>query len=211
MSKVAHTVHDTDTVLEATRAFERTHHHGMPVLDRQGSLVGVVTLQDLEAAGEQDPGAVTVGDICTREVLSAYPDESIGSALRRMSVRDVGRLPVVERQDSRRLAGILTRADVIRAYDMAAAQRTALRHRAGQVRLGAFSGARTEEFRVGPASPAAGQRVSDIAWPTNCVLATIRRRSQVIIPHGDTVICEGDVVVAVLDADAVGPLRRLFA
>jgi chloride channel protein, CIC family len=210
MSKVAHTVLDTDTILEAGRAFERTHHHGMPVLDEHGRLVGVLTLQDLERAGGGDPEGILVGDVCTREVLTAYPDESIGSALRRMSVRDVGRLPVVERQHPRRLVGILTRADVIRAYDLAAVQRAAHRQTGGQVRLTAFSGATTEAFRVVPGSQAAGKRVADVAWPANCVLATIRRRSEVIIPHGDTVICEGDVVVAVLGADAVGPVRGLL-
>ena len=56
-----------------------------------------------------------------------------------MSQKDLGRLPVVSRDNPRRLVGILRRADVIRAYDIALTRRTAARHAAKQVRLDAFS------------------------------------------------------------------------
>ena len=150
-----------------------------------------------------------MGDVCTREVLTAFPDESIGAALRRMSVRDLGRLPVVDRHDTGRLLGILTRADVIRAYDVAMARRTALRHRAGQVRLTALSGARTEEFMVQPGAAAAAKKVCEVSWPHDCIIASIRRGSRVIIPHGDTVIRPADVIVAVLEGDSLRALQQL--
>ncbi len=209
MSPVTDTVSLRDTLAEAAQVFEQTHHHGMPVVDEAGRLAGVVTLQDLRRGAEQGGEGVTVGDVCARDTLTAFPDESIGAALRRMSARGVGRLPVVRRDDPRRLLGVLTRADVIRAYDMAMARRAAARHRAGQVRLAAFTGARTEEFRVRPGSPVAGKAVCDVAWPQDSIIASIRRGSRVLIPNGDTVIRPGDVIVAVLEEGALARLREL--
>lgn len=106
----------------ATEAFARTRVHGLPVLDAAGALVGVVTVQDLDRARTESPNAA-VGAVCTRELLVAHPDETIAAALRRMSARDVGRLPVVARDEPRRLLGMLRRSDVIRAYDLALTRR----------------------------------------------------------------------------------------
>lgn len=209
MSRVTETLSASDTLSAAAAQFERTHHHGMAVLDANGDLMGLVTLQDLARAAEKSPPDVTVADICVRELLTAFPDESIGAALRRMSVRDVGRLPVVDRRDPRRLLGMLTRAGVIRAYEMALARRTALRHHAGQARLSALTGASTEEFRVEPGSPVAGKQVAEVDWPQNCLIASIRRGSHVLIPRGHTAIEPGDVIVAVLEDDALPRLREL--
>jgi CIC family chloride channel protein len=52
---------DVDTVyadlslVDLDRVFHETHHHGFPVLDGNGELFGVVTVQDLERAKEQGP------------------------------------------------------------------------------------------------------------------------------------------------------------
>ena len=47
----------------------------------------------------------TVGQVSTRELLVAYPHETLSAALLRMSHSDVGRLPVVDRNFPRRLVG----------------------------------------------------------------------------------------------------------
>ena len=150
-----------------------------------------------------------VGDICTRDLLIAYPDETIGAALRRMGARDIGRLPVVPRDNPRRLLGVLRRTDMVRAYDIALTRRATIRHRAHQVRLGAFSGVSVEEVTIQAGAPCAGRRVSEIAWPRDCVIATLRRGQQVLIPHGNTVLKAGDVLVAAVEGDARDELRRL--
>ncbi len=210
MSSVADALPESATLAEADHAFALTHHHGMPVVDRHGALVGVVTLSDLQRAHEQGAGLeTTVGAVCTREVLTAFGDESIGAALRRMSVRDVGRLPVVSRNQPRQLLGMLTRADVIRAYDLAATRRAVARHRQEQVRLGIYSGAQTAEVRVPAGAAIAGHRVREIDWPASCVIASIRRRGQVIIPRGETIVLPDDVLIAVVTDGAEAALRQL--
>jgi CIC family chloride channel protein len=171
----------------------------MPVVDPAGELVGIFTLQDLDRVlGDDHDLGTAVGDVCTRKLLVAYPDEAIGAALRRIGSRGIGRLPVVDRIHPRRLLGILTRADLMRAYDAAVTRRATLRDRASQVRLGVYSGANAEEFTVAPGAACAGKQVRDLEWPQDCVIATVRRRGEIIIPHGDTVIQAGDVLVAVV-------------
>ena len=54
---------------------------------------------------------MTVGEICTRSVVTAEPDETIAEAARRMRDRHVGALVVVDTQ--RRPVGMLTDRDIV--------------------------------------------------------------------------------------------------
>lgn len=57
------------------------------------------------------------------------------------------------------------------------------------------------------------QEIKSIAWPDNVLVRTIRRGSQEIIPHGDTVIAAGDLLVLGVDhnqrAAAYDAIRKL--
>lgn len=202
---------ETDPLQAALDRMARLRTHGLPVVDADGHLCGILTLEDVETAHTQGLPARTVGDICTRQLVVAYPDETLDVALRRMSERDVGRLPVVARQDPRRLVGLLRRVDVTRAYHIAVARRTALRHRAQEVRLGILSGANVEEIRVEPGTPCAERPVREINWPRDCLIAAIRRGNRILIPRGDTVILPGDILTVVTESDSAEALRTLCA
>jgi CIC family chloride channel protein len=89
------------TLVEATDILLEMRTHGLPVLNERGELTGILTVQDIERA--EQAGETLVGEACTRDLLVAYPDETLADALRRMGVRDIGRLPVVDRDDPRRL------------------------------------------------------------------------------------------------------------
>jgi CIC family chloride channel protein len=204
------TLRESDSLKQAADAFARSRHHGLPVVDASGALVGVLTVTDLERAESGAEGTpANVGTTCTRDLVLAYPDDTIAVALRRMAVRDIGRLPVVSRDDPRRLVGVLRRTDLVRAYDVALTRRATVRHRADQAKLGAFTGAAVEEFVVAPGASCAGRRVSDCAWPRDCVLASCRRGAQILVPNGNTVLQPGDVLVAVGDEEAQAQMRRL--
>lgn len=203
---------ESDSLAAAADVFMRTRHHGLPVVSDEGELIGLVTVQDLDHA-QTDNGlpAGAVGDVCTRDLLVTYPDETIGAALRRMSARDIGRMPVVAHDNPRHLLGMLRRSDLVRAYDIALTRRAAMRHRVHQVRLGAFSGVSVEEVAVQAGSACAGRRVSQVAWPPECVIATLRRGRQVLIPHGNTILKPGDVLVVVTEGKASEALRDVCA
>jgi chloride channel protein, CIC family len=97
--------------------FEQTHHHGFPVLDRDGWLCGMITLNDLQRATDAGLAQDTpVGQIAARDLLVVYPDQHLDEAMWRFAQADVGRLPVVDRANARKLLGVLRRSDVIKAY-----------------------------------------------------------------------------------------------
>ncbi len=206
---------ETETLLESqslSSAIDwliQTRHHGAPVVDDNGKLAGILTLQDIADIDPKNADNLTVGDMCTREVLTIFPDESIGEALRRMSPRDIGRLPVVARDDPRRLLGVLRRTDLIRAYDIALRKRAAVRHRATEIRLGAFSGATVMDVIIRPGAACANKHISEVKWPKDMVIATLRRGRRIIVPRGDTLLQAGDVLVMVTNSDKSAELSQL--
>jgi CIC family chloride channel protein len=197
---------ETMSLVEAAETMARTRHHGLPVMNDKGLLTGILTVQDIERAKGE-----TVADACTREVDVAFPDESLNMALQRMSRRDVGRLPVVARDNPRKLLGVLRRADVIQAYDIALTRRTEQRHQEHAVRLDALTPPRVDvsDMAVEIGAPAAGKRVSEIPLPHDCVIASVRRGGKVFIPRGETVLLAGDILVVVAEDAARDEVLKL--
>ncbi len=196
MQPAPFTLLETDSLYKASELFLATHHHGVPVVNSHDELVGVITIQDLEKIPGENWSNTTIGAACTRIIQVAHPDESIGAALQRMGRYDVGRLPVVARDNPRHLLGLLRRADLVRAYDAALTRRAATRHSAHQVRLDAITETEVsvEEVRVQPGSECEGKLVKEIAWPRDCIITSLRRGHEVFIPHGDTRLAGGRLV-----------------
>jgi CIC family chloride channel protein len=201
---------EADTLEAAAQVLVSTRRHGLPVVSQDGALVGILTLQDLDRAQATDGAApTTVGEACTRQLLLAYPDETIDTALRALSARDLGRMPVVARDNPRHLLGMLRRNDIVRAYDLALTRRVARRSQAQQVRLGTYSGVEVSELRIEPGAPVVGQAVKAIHWPADSLLVTLRRGQEVTIPHGDTVLQAGDVLVVAIEGEAREAMEKL--
>jgi CBS domain-containing protein len=110
---------------------------GVPVVDAQGAVLGVVSEADF-LMKEQGAGAIhhrrfagllgedaetrlqlgklaarTAGEAMTSPAVTIAPTRAIREAAALMTARRINRLPVV---DDGRLVGILTRADLVRAY-----------------------------------------------------------------------------------------------
>jgi CIC family chloride channel protein len=204
---------DDQSLEEAAQRMQAENRQGFAVVDGNGDLCGILTLQDVERArAEGRYAGHSVADAATRDLLVARPDETIGSALRRMGARGIGRLPVVSVDDPRRLVGVLRRSDVIRAYDLALTRRATSGHRGVQVRLEALRGVDVLELRVEPGSRVAERRIRDVSWPRDCVIASVRHGHELRIPHGDTLLAVGDVLAVVAEGEeAQRDLRDLCA
>jgi CIC family chloride channel protein len=91
-------------------------HQGMFVLDSDGKLAGVITRGDVMRSLDADPsGASSVLDAGTRNVIVTYPDETLHQASAKMLRNNIGRLPVVERRDPRKVIGYLGRPGIMAA------------------------------------------------------------------------------------------------
>jgi CIC family chloride channel protein len=174
--------------------FDETHHHGLPVSDDSGNLLGVVSLQDLEKAlSEPDFENRKVIDIATtKDLLVAYPGESVWEALRRLSIRDVGRLPVLENRDSRKLVGIIRRSDIVRAYNIAIINRSHHQYKSEILKLGKLDDATFIHFEISPEAAVAGKRVNQIGLPEECLIISVQRGKKQYVVHGNTIIKPGD-------------------
>jgi H+/Cl- antiporter ClcA len=93
-----------------------SHHQGLFIVDEDGKLAGIITRGDvLRALDEHPSGTVSVLEAGSRDLMVAFPDELISEASNKMLRNDVGRLPVVDRADPRKLVGYLGRQGVMAA------------------------------------------------------------------------------------------------
>jgi CIC family chloride channel protein len=192
-----------DTPLSSLRElFAQSHTHGYSVLDEKGKLWGVVTITDLEEAINTElPDDTLVTEIGTTwpYLKVAFPDESIGDALARMSTRGLGRMPVVSREDPYEFRGLIRRQDIVKAYDLALARRDEIRERRQRVeQLKEQHGTEFVEIYLNNEDVVVGQSVQSVAakLPEDCVLISIERNGRVIIPHGSTQFEAGDHITA---------------
>jgi H+/Cl- antiporter ClcA/predicted transcriptional regulator len=92
------------------------NHQGILLLDEQERLAGIITRGDIIRAFQKDGAdATTVLEAGSADVIVAHPDEPLHAALSRMLREDIGRLPVVEREEPRRVIGYLGRAAILSA------------------------------------------------------------------------------------------------
>jgi CBS domain-containing protein len=91
-------------------------HEALLILDEAGKLVGIITRGDILRALDKDAsGAATVQEAGSTKLVVTYPDELVSEAAAKLLRYDVGRLPVVERGDERKVVGYLGRAAILAA------------------------------------------------------------------------------------------------
>ncbi|MGB8309357.1 MAG: CBS domain-containing protein [Methanoregula sp.] len=89
-------------------------HLGFPVVERD-TLVGMVTLVDVNRTSPIDREAMQVKDVMTRNIITLPPSASVIDALRIMSIRNIGRIPIV---NDNQIIGIVTRTDILKVTEL---------------------------------------------------------------------------------------------
>lgn len=121
MDKEPVTISAVTTVAEFSARIARgdplvARRQGTPIVDGKGALLGILTRSDIVRALEADPnGSLTVLEAGSGTLIVAFPDESLKVAVARMLRHDIGRLPVVSRDDQRQLLGYLGRTGLLEA------------------------------------------------------------------------------------------------
>jgi acetoin utilization protein AcuB len=125
MTRSVTTVHSDALVSGAVELMRSRRIRHLPVVDRSGRLVGIVTDRDLRqvmfdpavqarlARATDALRGLTVRDVMTWGAVSVTPATSIRDAARLMHEAKVGALPVV---DADRVVGILTERDVLGTF-----------------------------------------------------------------------------------------------
>jgi CBS domain-containing protein len=125
------------SIVEGGLALAENQAHSALVVDDHNRLTGIVTLQDINRAlstWEQSgtflqkkivsasPTYQTISEICTKEILTVYEDESLADAQLRMAARGLRQLPVVKRGDKTHVLGLLEQEKIAVAYSLAVTQ-----------------------------------------------------------------------------------------
>jgi CBS domain-containing protein len=78
-------------------------------------VIGIVTMYDILRVPSDHLKTTLLKDIMTKNVVTAFPDDTLLDALGKLTTGGIGRLPVIDRQ-TKQLVGILTRSDLFTAY-----------------------------------------------------------------------------------------------
>ncbi len=198
------------SLTELAHLFRTSHYHGFPVVDAEGNLVGIVTLSDVERALAQADGKKTAREIGSRDLITVTPDDTLEDAARLLAIYDIGRLPVVDPSNPRRLLGMLGRGDIVRAYARALAGWQERRHHLDTLRLKPEAGQELLEVRLTPRHWAVGKRVCEIPFPRQTIVVFIHRGHRVLIPKGDTELRAGDHLTLLAQEAEADRVRRLL-
>ena len=101
-------------------------YSSFPVVDSDGLLSGIVTFQDFkEVVFEEDLGDLVVAkDIAIPNVITITRNESLDEALKKIGLKNIEQLPVVDENNPQKIVGILSRRDIFSAYNKALINRS---------------------------------------------------------------------------------------
>lgn len=111
------TVAPEETAQVAARLLSRYNVGALPVCDREGKLLGMLTDRDIVlrcVAAQEDPAQMTVRNLMTSRVISVSPTDDAREATARMAREQVRRLPVAE---NGKIVGMLCLGDVATHQD----------------------------------------------------------------------------------------------
>lgn len=126
MQPIVMTIQPSHTCYEAALRMRRSAIHHLPVVNERGEVEGILTDRDLRsllftalAGGRADEivdvdkalQRQRVGDVMSAPALTTGPDEPLAVAVRLMTERKIGSVPVVEHNH---LVGIVTETDLLR-------------------------------------------------------------------------------------------------
>ncbi len=116
MSTEVITVTPGDSLRSVLELIISTGHMGFPVVENS-RVVGIITQSDILRVKLSELDRTLVKDVMTKNIIYVLPNDSLDSALKKLLRYGVGRLPVVESKETMKLVGIITKKDIIKAYE----------------------------------------------------------------------------------------------
>ncbi len=125
MTKPAITIRPETTMPDALDLMRKEHIRRLPVVNKNGELVGIVTEADLQKASPSEATSLsiyeityllsklTVDRIMTRKVITTTEDTPLEEAARLMADHSIGGLPVMR---GKNIVGIITETDLFRIF-----------------------------------------------------------------------------------------------
>jgi chloride channel protein, CIC family len=114
------------TLRQFTQFIASTTHTNFPLVNLNGELTGIISVQDfMGVVFEKDlMDLVVIKELATLDVTTIYEDDDLDRAMRKIGYRNIEQLPVVDKESGRKLVGIISRRDMVSAYNRALMART---------------------------------------------------------------------------------------
>jgi len=191
------TIYKSQSLAELYQRFQETNLLGFPVLDETDALWGIVTLQDMERALSQEAvnlRTLKVEDLATVDPLTVFSDEPIYTAIQKMAPRDLARLPVVSRKSEKKLLGLISRSDILRAYDVGIVRKQRGQLLEEQTTLRRAQHNDFTEFRLKAGHYAVAKNLKELDLSDSINVVSVDREGVLHIPRGTTSFAAGDIV-----------------
>jgi len=117
MSSDVMTIKPHEPLEVALQIIEDTGHMGLPVVNEEEELYGIITWSDIHEAVVKHERHLTVQDYCTTDLITITPEDTLTQALDSLGYKEISHLPVVRKENDRKIIGIITKGDLIKAYN----------------------------------------------------------------------------------------------
>jgi len=111
MTRDVNSVSPSFTVNQLLNFMAKHHHTGYPVVEG-GELVGMVTLDEVAHVKKEERDSVLICDIMKRNLDVVYADDPALEAFKKIGGQEMGRIAVVDRDNPKKLIGIITKTDL---------------------------------------------------------------------------------------------------
>ncbi|HAR45926.1 MAG TPA: Cl- channel voltage-gated family protein [Nitrospiraceae bacterium] len=113
------TVHEHTTLYELIELMIEKERYHIPVINEKDEMVGIVSIQDVRPVmfDEDIKRIVRAVDIATEKVITLGPYDNLNTAMEKFSLKDIDEIPVVDVLYPRKVIGMVSRRDVISAYN----------------------------------------------------------------------------------------------
>ena len=121
MTTKLETIPENMTLRQFTEFISNTRHSNFPLVNSKGEMTGILSIQDFLGAVFEDDllDLVVVKELATTDVITVFADENLDQAMRKIGYRNIEQLPVVDKENQRKLVGIVSRRDMVSAYNKA--------------------------------------------------------------------------------------------
>ncbi len=116
---------ETMKLKEILQFLPKSRKTTFPVVDAEGRLSGIIGIQDLRELVYEEglEDLIVAKELAHSKVLTVTPEENLNDALRKIGSRNIDYLPVVDQHDPRLLIGMISRQDIISAYNRSLLER----------------------------------------------------------------------------------------
>jgi CIC family chloride channel protein len=120
------TIAENLSLREFSEKISKSKHNSFPIINKDGNLTGILSFLDYHDAvfEENLKDLIVAKDLATLNVVTVSIDDNLYSALEKITSKDFSILPVVDKDDPSVLLGVLTRRDIIGAYNKAVIKKT---------------------------------------------------------------------------------------